>query len=155
MEKLYRLLYPMRACLITSRHEGKDNIMAASWVFPMSMDPPIFGVSVAEKRHSFGLIRKGKAFGINLPHPELRDATVVCGTKSGRDVDKFKEAGITREEAKHVPLIKECPASIECEVVDEIAIGDHVIFVGKATKTVKRFEGKGLYHLGGRDFVSI
>ena len=155
MEKLYRLLYPMRVCLITSRHEEKDNIMAAAWVFPLSMDPPLFGVSVAEKRHSCSLIRKGKAFGINLPHPELQEATLTCGTKSGKNIDKFKEAGLTREEAKHVPLIKECPVSIECEVTKEITTGDHAVFIGKAIKTVERFKAKGLYHLGGSEFKPI
>lgn len=155
MEKLYRLLYPMRACLITSRHEGKDNIMAASWVFPLSMDPPLFGVSVSERRFSCDLIRKGKVFGINLPHPELREATVICGTTSGRDGDKFEKANLTKEESRYVPLIKECPLSIECEVVKELAPGDHAIFVGKVVNTVKRFEGKGLYHLGGTDFIAV
>ncbi len=155
MENLYRLLYPMRTCLITSRYEGKDNIMAASWVFPLSKDPPLFGISIAEKRYSCSLIRNGKAFGINLPHPELQEATVTCGTKSGRDGDKFEEASLTREEAKHVPLIKECPVSIECELVDEIKAGDHVLFVGKAVNTVKRFESKGLYQVKGEEFTSF
>lgn len=155
MERLYRLIYPMRACLITSRHGKKDNIMAASWVFPLSMEPPLFGVSLSGKGYSCGLIRKGRAFGINMPHPELQKATLACGRQSGRDIDKFKEAGLAREEATHVPLVKECPVSIECEVVEEMTAGDHVVFVGKAIKTVKRFEAKGLYHLGGNEFVSV
>lgn len=145
----------MRVCLISSRHGEKDNIMAASWVFPLSMDPPLFGVSVSEKRHSCDLIRKGRAFGINIPHPELREATLKCGTQSGKDIDKFKEAGLTRDEAKNVPLIKECPVSMECEVIEDITTGDHALFVGKVIKTVKRFEAKGLYHLGGSEFTTV
>ena len=154
MEKLYHLIYPMRVCLITSRHGGKDNIMAASWVFPLSMDPPLFGVSVSEKRYSCGLIREGKSFGINLPHPELQEAVVLCGSHSGREGDKFEMAGLERDEGK-VPLIKQCPVSIQCEVVDEIQTGDHVLFVGKAIRTVKRFEAKGLYQVGGKEFTSL
>ncbi len=155
MEKLYRFIYPMRVCLITSRHNDKDNIMAASWVFPLSMDPPLFGVSVAEKRYSCDLIRKGKAFGINTVHPELEEQMLLCGTESGRETDKFEKAGLTREGKGLVPLIKECPASIECELVDEIKTGDHVLFVGKATNTVKRFQAKGLYQSQGREFISV
>ena len=145
MEKLYHLLYPMRVCLITSRAAGKDNIMAASWVFPLSFEPPMFGVSISPKRYSFGLIKKGKAFGINIPDPALKDAVITCGTTTGASVDKFLEAKLTKEEGKHVPLIKECPMSIECEVVSEIASGDHVVFIGKAIDVRKRFEAKGLY----------
>jgi flavin reductase (DIM6/NTAB) family NADH-FMN oxidoreductase RutF len=145
MERIFRMLYPMRVCLITSRHEGKDNVMAASWVFPLSMDPPLFGVSVSPKRHSHQMIKEGKVFGINLPGPDLQQAVTTCGTKSGRDTDKFHEAGLTKEEGAHVPLIRECLASIECEVVSEIESGDHTVFVGKAVKIVKRKDGKGLY----------
>jgi flavin reductase (DIM6/NTAB) family NADH-FMN oxidoreductase RutF len=145
MERIYRMLYPMRACLITSRHEGKDNVMSATWVFPVSMDPPLFGVSLSPKRHSFGMVRNGKAFGINIPSSEMEAAVRLCGSKSGRDCDKFAEAKLTKEEGIRVPLIAECPSSIECELVDSLEMGDHTVFVGKAVKTVRRKEGKGIY----------
>lgn len=152
MDKLYRLLCPLRVCLITSSYQGKDNIMAASWVFPMSMDPPLFGVSIAKKRYSYDLIKNGKAFGINIVPAELEKVMLTCGRKSGKEIDKFKEASLTREKGDLIPLIKECSASIECKLFKEIELGDHATFVGQAIKTVKRFQSKGLYHLGGNDF---
>ncbi|MEW6749237.1 MAG: flavin reductase family protein [Candidatus Micrarchaeota archaeon] len=145
MEKHYRLLYPARVCLITSRHGGKDNVMSASWVFPLSADPAMFGVAVATKRYSYGLIKGGEAFGINIPGPELEAAARLCGTESGKEKDKFALAGLTKEEGMNVPLIKECSASIECELVDEFHTGDHMILVGKAVKIIKRKESKGIY----------
>jgi flavin reductase (DIM6/NTAB) family NADH-FMN oxidoreductase RutF len=155
MDKMYRLLYPMRACLITSRHREDDNVMTASWVFPLSMEPPMFGVSVSEESFSCDVIRKGKGFGINLPHPALQDATVICGRDSGRDTDKFEKANLTKENGVRVPLIKECPVSIECELVQEIKTGDHVLFVGKAIDVRKRFEAKGLYQVKGLEFMEL
>ena len=154
MEKHYRMLYPMRACLIASRHEGKDNVMSATWVFPLSMDPPLFGVSISPKRHSFGMLRGGKAFSINIPSGEMEEAVRICGTKSGRESDKFAEAKLTKEEGMSVPLIKECLASIECELVDEITMGDHSVFVGKAVKVVRRSGGRGIYQ-STEGFVQI
>lgn len=145
VERPFRLLQPSRVCLITGRHAGKDNVMSASWVFPLSGDPELFGVSVSPKRFSFNLIRDGGAYGINIPGHGMEDAVAVCGTKSGKDTDKFKEARLTKEEGKRVPLIKECDASIECEVVGEKEAGDHVIFIGKVVSVVKRFGGKGIY----------
>jgi len=154
MEKHYRLLYPARVSLITSRHDGKDNIMSASWVFPLSSDPPMFGIAIAPKRHSFSVIRDGKAFAINIPVPGMEEAIRTCGTGTGKDTDRFADAGLTREEGKKVPLIKECAASIECELVEQIKIGDHVIFVGKAINIVKRKESKGLYQ-SDKGFISV
>ncbi|MEM4707724.1 MAG: flavin reductase family protein [Candidatus Anstonellales archaeon] len=155
MEKLYYLLYPMRVCLITSSYSGKDNIMAAAWVYPFSFDPPLFGVSVSKKRFSYDLIKKGSAFGINTCSPDMKEAVLVCGRRSGKEIDKFKEAKLTKEKGKFVPLIKESPASIECEVIKEIEMGDHVLFVGRVINVLKRKEGKGLYHAGGDNFLEI
>lgn len=154
MEKHYRMLYPFRVCLISSRHGDKDNIMSASWVFPLSMDPPMFGVAVSPKRYSYGLIKEGGAFGINIPGPGLEDAVKLCGTESGRDKDKFAATGLTKEEGNKVPLIKECAASIECELVNQFEAGDHMILVGKAVKIVKRKESKGIYQ-SNDGFISV
>lgn len=154
MEKHYRLLYPARVSLITSRHDGKDNVMSASWVFPLSADPPMFGVAVAPKRYSYRLIKDGKAFAINIPGPELEAAVRLCGTESGKSKDKFALAGLTKEDGVKVPLIKECAASIECELVDEFRAGDHMILVGKAIKIVKRKESKGVYQ-SESGFISV
>lgn len=155
MEKYYHLLYPIRTCLITSKYRGKNNVMAASWVFPLSMDPPCFGISIAKNRFSYELISKGKFFGINLPHAKLESATIICGTNSGRDMDKFEKADLTIEETNHVPLVKDCPTSIVCEVVNEIETGDHVLFVGKVVSVIKRFKAKGLYQVAGGGFTNI
>lgn len=155
MEKLYRLLYPMRVCLITSRKDKKDNVMAAAWVCPLSGDPPLFGVSVSGKKLTHELIRGGGGFAINIPNQTLEEATVICGTNSGKDVDKFEKAGLTKEEGVRMPLIKECPVSIECELVDEVEAGDHIFFIGKAVKTTKRFKDKGIYHKGFNEFTSV
>lgn len=153
MEKIYYLLYPMRVCLITSSYGKKDNIMSATWVYPLSFDPPMFGVSVSKKRFSYSLIKKGKAFGINLASPEMREAVLVCGRKSGEEIDKFREAKLMKEKGKKVVLIKESPASIECELVKEIQTGDHIVFVGKVINVIERRKSKGLYHAGGDSFT--
>lgn len=157
MEKLYRLLYPMRIVLITSRSGEKDNIMTAAWCFPLSMDPPLFGVSLSDSRHSYSMIKEGKCFGINLVAPNMRDAALVCGTKSGRDTDKFAESGLTREEGEKIDcsMIGEAPVSIECRLVDTLKTGDHYVFVGEAVNVKKRREAKGLYQKEGRDWVEI
>jgi flavin reductase (DIM6/NTAB) family NADH-FMN oxidoreductase RutF len=130
--------------------------MTAAWCFPISMEPPLFGVSVSRKRFSHGLISKGKAFAINTVDAPLKDAAVGAGRASGKDGDKFTGLGITKEYGKlGLPLVKESPASIECKVVDEIELGDHVLFVGEAVNVIERRKAKGLYHAGGDDFTEV
>ena len=155
MEKLYRLLYPMRVVIVTSKYGNKENVMAAAWCFPISMDPPLFGVSISRKRFSHGLISKGKAFGINLIGKDMETEALLVGRNSGKEKDKFAEFCIGKEEGKLVPLLKDSHASIECKLVKEMDLGDHVLFVGEAVNVVKRKEGKGLYHAGEDKFIEI
>lgn len=156
MEKPYRVLYPVRVVLITSRYGKKENVMTAAWCFPISMDPPLFGVSVSRKRFSHGLISKGKAFGINLVDRGLAGAAMDAGSASGKEKDKFSEFSIEKEYGKlGIPLIKSSPLSVECRLTNEIELGDHVLFVGEAVNVIKRREAKGLYHKGGEDFVEL
>jgi len=158
MEKLYRLLYPMRIVMVSSRAENKDNIMTAAWCFPLSGNPPMFGISLAESRYSYSMIKEGGCFGINLVSPELESAARLCGTKSGRDLDKFSEAKLTKEEGEEIDcaLIKESPVSIECKLVDTIKTGDHYLLVGEAVKVHRRTEAaKGLYQKAGTEWIEV
>ena len=155
MEKLYLLLYPMKAVLVTSKG-GKENIMTAAWCFPLSNQPPMFGVSVAKNRHSYETIREGKAFGINLADKGMEGMLVGAGRNSGRDMDKFAEFGMEKEYGKlGVPLVKQSPASIECRLVKEIETGDHVLFVGEAVNVIRRKEAKSLYQKQGLEFIEV
>jgi len=160
MQKPYHLLYPMRVVLVTSKHDKRENVMTAAWCFPLSMDPPLFGVSISKKRFSYSLISKEKSFAINLADGSMRDFVIGAGRTSGKDMgkekDKFVEFGIEKEYGKlGIPLVKKSPSSIECKVVEEIELGDHVVFVGEAVNIIYRREGKGLYHKGGDEFFEI
>ena len=68
---------------------------------------------------------------INLTTKELAFATDYCGVKSGRDVDKFKEMGLTPIPASEVkaPMIKESPVNIECKVRQILPLGSHDMFL--------------------------
>ena len=54
-----------------------------------------------------------------MPPRELAAAANLCGTLSGRDHDKFKEAGLTLIPSKQVrpPVIAECVVHYECRVL--------------------------------------
>ena len=156
MEKLYRLLYPMKVVLISASHGGKESIMPAAWCFPISMDPPMFGVSIAKKRFTYGLIHESKKFAINIPSPEMKEGIVKCGTTSGRDTDKFAETGWKKEEGKlGIPLVGECSSSVECSLEREEETGDHILFIGRVENVIKRREAKGVYQVGGTEFTEL
>ncbi|MDI3502349.1 MAG: hypothetical protein PWR13_900 [Archaeoglobi archaeon] len=127
------LLYPKSVVLVTSKAGEKENVLSVAWHMPTSHEPPLVLISIAFHRFSHELIKKGGEFVINVPPKELLPAVELCGSVSGRSIDKFEKAGLTKIPSKKVspPSIKECIAHVECRVVDSFITGDHEVFVGE------------------------
>ena len=134
--KPFRPVHPSPAALITSISEdGRPNIITLGEVFNVSIrSPVIVGIAIAKPRYSHELITATREYVVNLPTAAMVEAVDLCGTISGRDVDKFAEFGLTPVPAEKVrpPLIAECPVSIECRVIGIQEIGDHDLFLGEA-----------------------
>lgn len=112
---------------------SRDNIITLAMCHVFSFKPPLIGVGIAPRRFSHGLFRESKDFAINIPDTKMLRAVQICGSRSGRDVDKFTAAGLTKEKAERIasPLIAECPVNIECAKVQEVEAGDHTWFIGE------------------------
>jgi len=88
----------------------------------------------------------------------MKEKVLLVGSRSGKDIDKFPEFGLTPLPADVVkpPLINECPINIECKLVDEFDAGDHTLFVGEAVAThLSEIKERLLFDRGGRNFFSI
>jgi len=90
-------------------------------------------IGVAPRRYSHDLIIEQGEFAINVPSIEIQESMHLCGIISGRDVNKFEEAGFTPIPATKIrsPLIKECYGHMECKVVQTHTCGDHTLIVGE------------------------
>ncbi len=112
---------------------GKANIITLGMYMPISHDPPQVVIGVSPKRYSYDLIMKQGEFVVNSPGIGIAEKMHICGIKSGKDTDKWTEAGLTPVPAQKVrpPLIEECYGHIECEVVNMVTCGDHTLFVGE------------------------
>jgi flavin reductase (DIM6/NTAB) family NADH-FMN oxidoreductase RutF/nitroreductase len=127
-------LYPQPAMVIGSYDKaGKPNMMTAAWIGICNSDPLSIAVSMRPATYSYGNVTETKAFTVNIPSSQLAKYVGYAGTFSGRDVDKFKETGLTAVRAEYVnaPYIKEFPIVIECEVTAMHELGSHRQFIGK------------------------
>lgn len=142
--------------LLGKRMEKKD-IITMAWHMPVSFEPPMYAISVGKTRFSLNLIKKSRCFAVNFMPAEKEKEILLCGTTTGQATDKFKESGFTEEECEsiHCPRIKEALGWLECEVVEEIDAGDHVVFIAKVVNMKQTKEGKRLFHLGGDKFVRV
>ena len=107
--------------LVTGKDENKINSMTISWgMVGIEWGKPVFVTFIRESRFTRSLIEKNGEFTVNIPLDEsAKKILAFCGSKSGRDVDKAKEIGITYEEPEtiSVPGIRELPLTLECKVI--------------------------------------
>jgi flavin reductase (DIM6/NTAB) family NADH-FMN oxidoreductase RutF len=124
--------WPMRHYLITCGSGAESNVVAVSFCMPVAKEPPMVACAIGRDMWSAELIDRHGEFVVNVPAQELRREVYYCGTHSGRDVDKFEGAGLTRAPARHAqaPIVAECVAHVECEVEDSLVVGDKVLFAG-------------------------
>ncbi|MCW4039857.1 MAG: flavin reductase family protein [Candidatus Bathyarchaeota archaeon] len=113
--------------------EGQANIITLGMYMPISFSPPLVCIGIAPQRYSHDLISRSGEFVVNIPSIDLVEEMHFCGTKSGRNIDKFTATSLTAIPAKVVktPLIKECIGHLECKVIQTHVCGDHTLFVGQ------------------------
>ena len=116
--------------IIGTKSKGKINALTAAWISRASFDPLLVMVSIGEERYTLGMIKESKVFSVNILGKSQIELAKHFGFKSGRNVNKFEkiayEAGKTGS-----PLLKDCVARMDCEVVSQHKAGDHTIFIGK------------------------
>ncbi len=127
------VLFPAPVVMATCGTPDRSNIITLAWAGVVCSDPPMLSIAIRPSRYSNGLVRDLQEFVVNVPSAALFDQMQFCGTKSGRDVDKFKACQLTPEAASvvNVPMIAECPVSIECTVTQVLPLGAHDLFLGR------------------------
>jgi flavin reductase (DIM6/NTAB) family NADH-FMN oxidoreductase RutF len=86
---------------------------------------PVFMIAVRDSRHTFKLLERTDNYTVTIPSGvEFKDAVAYCGTKSGREFDKFKECNLTTRKAQQVqsPIIDIPGIHYECKIIYKSAM---------------------------------
>lgn len=115
-----------KGAFLTVKNEDEVNTMTIAWgSISYIWNKPIFMVAVRYSRHTYKLIDNAGEFTVSIPlKNDLKKELAYCGTKSGRDVNKFKECNLTIVEAQKIstPVIGECELHYECKIVYQQAM---------------------------------
>jgi flavin reductase (DIM6/NTAB) family NADH-FMN oxidoreductase RutF len=128
------VLHPLPVVLVGCGRLGTDaNLITVAWAGIVCSEPPMLSISVRPSRHSHALIRKYQVFSVNLPSATQAAVVDWCGVKSGREVDKFRETGLTPLPGPQTgaPLVAECPVCLECRVTASHSLGSHDLFLAE------------------------
>lgn len=109
------------AFLTVKDNEGKVNTMTIGWGnVGIDWERPIFTVLVRESRYTHSLLENAEDFTVSIPlDDKMNKALGYCGSKSGRDFNKYKECNINLVDSKVVnsPAIENCQMVYECKIV--------------------------------------
>jgi flavin reductase (DIM6/NTAB) family NADH-FMN oxidoreductase RutF len=99
---------------------GEFNTMTVGWgSLGVMWKKPMAMVVVRPSRYTYELMEKYDTFTLSVLPKEYRAALQLCGTKSGRDLDKIKAAGLTAipSSAIAAPGFDEAGLIIECRAM--------------------------------------
>lgn len=140
--------------LITGGNATKYNTMTASWGgFGCLWNLPVTFTFVKPERYTFGFIEESGVFTLSFfDHEKYKEALKICGTKSGRDCDKVKMAGLT-------PLVtpagmmafSEASVIIECKVVYSDFLDENGI---KFEKIKTWYNGKNFHKMYAGEVIN-
>jgi flavin reductase (DIM6/NTAB) family NADH-FMN oxidoreductase RutF len=82
--------------LITAGKDGHFNTMTASWGgFGIIWNQPMAFIFVRPPRYTYQFLEQYEMFTLSFFGPGYRKALNFCGSRSGRDVDKMAETGLS------------------------------------------------------------
>jgi flavin reductase (DIM6/NTAB) family NADH-FMN oxidoreductase RutF len=119
-DKVARILAG-RGLLLGAYDAGrKPNLMTIGWgALGNIWGVPMWMVLVRPSRYTYRCIEHSGCFSVNVPPDSLAMACATCGSKSGRDTNKFAACGLTEVKGSSAlaPTVAECPIVYECQVV--------------------------------------
>lgn len=124
-EKIQKQL-PQGAFLTVKDKAGNINTMTIAWGnLGFMWNKTIFTVMVRYSRHTYKLIENAEDFTVSFPiKNQLKEELTFCGSKSGRNLDKFKELNLKIQDGKKVnsPIIADCDVHLECKIIYKQAL---------------------------------
>ena len=128
LEKAFTYLESGPVLLVTSHNGKKDNVMTISWHMVLDFTPRL-AICTGSWNESFEIILRTKQCCLCVPAVDMIDQVVALGTVHASECDKFKHFHLKKQKPAVVkaPLIADCLAAVECQVVDYVK--KHNLFV--------------------------
>jgi len=129
--------YPLPTLLIGATVDGKPNFMTAVYGGLANGKPPMLSVGIVRSRYTWGAIKIGCAFSVNIPSVEQAREVDFCGLESGSKTNKAERCGFTvfYGQLESAPMIEQCPVNLECVAAHIIDLGMHSLVVADIVQT--------------------
>jgi flavin reductase (DIM6/NTAB) family NADH-FMN oxidoreductase RutF len=143
---------PMPVVLVGTQVEGKANFMALGWCTRANANPPMIVCGIGNHHHTPKGINRNETFSVNIPSRNLLEKTDYCGLVSGAKVDKSKVFEVFYGSLKNAPMIRECPITMECRLVQSVVLPTNTLYIGEIAEA---YADPSVIKEGKPDFSAI
>ena len=109
-----------KGAFLVVKAKEKTNVMTIGWALTgVIWRRPAMMVAVRTSRYTYKLIQEAESFTVSIPSGDMKKEINICGSKSGKEVDKFKECGFSTTKSQKVstPVLKIPGFHFECRIV--------------------------------------
>lgn len=116
MENVVKMIGDDWTLITAEKKDGSVNTMTASWGFMgVLWNKPVCAVFIRPQRYTLEFVEEAERLSLTFFGEEWRAALRLCGTKSGRDMDKIAESGLTVCHTENgVPYFAEAKTAVIC-----------------------------------------
>ncbi|WP_085992333.1 flavin reductase family protein [Oceanobacillus senegalensis] len=111
--------------VITTEVDGDVHGMTANAFMSVSLDPKLVVISIGENASMLEKIRKSNRYAVNILSQSQKELSMIFAGQ------KEADRNVSFDRLGDLPVIKDAPTQISCEVVNEHVEGDHALFIGK------------------------
>lgn len=103
--------------LLTAGDRSKCNTMTIGWCqLGRLWNTPVCTVYVRPERYTYEFIENYEYFTVSVLPADQKEITTICGTKSGRELDKIQACGLTvAYGAGDAPFLEEAEWVLVCK----------------------------------------
>ncbi len=102
--------------LVGAQKEGKVNMMTASWGgMGILWNKPVAYIFIRPQRYTKEFMDSTDTFSLTFFDKAYRDQMTLCGTKSGRDIDKVEACGFQVISELDAPVFTQANTALICK----------------------------------------
>lgn len=129
IEAYFKITYGLY--VVSSVLDDKLNGYISNTVFQVTAEPARFAIACSKNNYTAGMIQKSNIFTVSALQKETRaDIIGTFGYRSGKDTDKFSKFNYRKGKTGAPVLLDDTLAWFECEVIQTIDAGSHLLFIG-------------------------
>jgi flavin reductase (DIM6/NTAB) family NADH-FMN oxidoreductase RutF len=137
---------PSGLFILTMRRGSAETGMLTSWVQQCAFEPPHLSIALKQGRPIVDWLQQDAVFTLNILDHCQTDVVAHFGRGFALDEPAFEGMEVERP-PNGAPILQEALAYLQCRVVNQTPVGDHVLFTAEVLEGRVLSEGQPMVHI--------